>query len=457
MMNPSQTGTGAIYLIVFVAYIALVLAFTFISKRLSDPDGFWTENRSVSGLRAGISLSATFMSISWSVVYGIEVFLQYGLGGFFILSLPWIIVLGIFLWLAPRLRNIPVFSQPELITGKFGKTAGKLAAIPILLVFIIWAGAEMDVAASLLAGTMGISQPLLLFIVAFVIAIYMSFSGTNAVIVTDVIQYILVALFFIIILQAGFSSHPVNPAVLKLDFHRIQPLFIVLTFIAYLPGWLAETDIWIRLQITRNGHEARKAMGIALLNAVLFVFLMPLLVAAFLPAGITSGTKGVAWLLTRVQHPALVALAAIGLIAASMSTIDTCINVAAMTLSYDLTEKRTLNRNIAAIWITAGLAFLFGIYSNSLKDAFYLSSGILSTTLFLPVLACYLPVGKKTGVMAVLALAPILTIAFYAFEKHGWFAIPGANGISYILISFCTALLLFFSGTFFDSKRKAHP
>ncbi len=446
-MSHFSSGTAGIYLIVFIAYIALILSFTFISKRLSDPDGFWTENRSVSGLRAGISLSATFMSISWSVVYGIEVFLQYGLGGFFVLSLPWIIVLGTFLWLAPRLRNIPVFSQPELIAGKFGKTAGKLAAIPILLVFIIWAGAEMDVAASLLAGTMGISQSLLLFIIAFVIAIYMSFSGTNAVIVTDVIQYILVALFFIIILGAGFSSHPVNPAVMKLDFHRIQPLFVVLTFVAYLPGWLAETDIWIRLQITRNGREARKAMGISLLNAVIFVFLMPLLVAAFLPAGMTSGTKGVAWLLAQLHHPVLVALAAIGLIAASMSTIDTCINVAAMTLSYDLTEKRTLNRNIMAVWLTAGLAFLFGIYSNSLKDAFYLSSGILSTTLFLPVLACYLPVGKKAGVLSVLALAPILTIALYAFEKHGWFAIPGANGISYILISFGAALLLFFGGS----------
>jgi len=452
-MTQATSGTAGIYIVVFVAYIVLVLGFTFISKRLSDPDGFWTENRSVSGLRAGISLSATFMSISWSVVYGIEVFLQYGLGGFFVLSLPWIVVLGIFFWLAPRIRNIPVFSQPELISGKFGKKAGKLAALPILLVFIIWAGAEMDVAASLLAGTMGMSQPLLLFIIATVIAIYMSFSGTNAVIVTDVIQYILVALFFVIILQAGFSSRPVNPAVLKLDFHRIQPLFIVLTFIAYLPGWLAETDIWIRLQITRNGREARKAMGISLLNAILFVFIMPFLVAAFLPAGMTSGTKGVAWLLAQVHHPVFVALAAIGLIAASMSTIDTCVNVAAMTLSYDLTEKRTLNRNIAAIWITAALAFLFGVYSNSLKDAFYLSSGILSTTLFLPVLACYLPVGKKTGVIAVLALAPILTIASYALEKYGWFAIPGANGISYILISFCAALLLFFGGSAFNSKE----
>ncbi len=451
-MTLATSGTAGIYIVVFVAYIVLVLGFTFISKRLSDPDGFWTENRSVSGLRAGISLSATFMSISWSVVYGIEVFLQYGLGGFFVLSLPWIIVLGIFLWLAPRLRNIPVFSQPELISGKFGKKAGKLAAIPILLVFIIWAGAEMDVAASLLAGTMGMNQPLLLFIIAAVISIYMSFSGTNAVIVTDVIQYILVALFFVIILQAGFSSRPMNPAVMKLDFKRIQPLFIVLTFIAYLPGWLAETDIWIRLQITRNGKEARKAMGISLLNAILFVFIMPLLVAAFLPAGMTSGTKGVAWLLARIHHPVFVALAAIGLIAASMSTIDTCVNVAAMTLSYDLTEKRTLNRNIVAIWVTAILAFIFGIYSNSLKDAFYLSSGILSTTLFLPVLACYLPVGKKTGVIAVLALAPILTIAFYALEKHGWFAIPGANGISYILVSFCAALLLFFGGSVFSSR-----
>ncbi len=452
VMTPSAGNHSSIYLIVFAAYIVLVLGFTFLSKRLADPDGFWTENRSVSGLRAGISLSATFISISWSVVYGIEVFLRYGLGGFFVLSLPWIIVLAVFLWLAPRLRNIPVFSQPELISGKFGKKAGKLSAIPILLVFIIWAGAEMDVAASLLAGTMGMSQPLLLFIIALVIALYMSFSGTNAVIVTDVIQYILVALFFIIILYAGYSSHPVNPAVFKFDSHRIQPLFIVLTFIAYLPGWLAETDIWIRLQITRNGREARKAMGISLINAVLFVFLMPLLVAAFLPAGMNSGTRGVTWLLSQIHQPVLVALAAIGLIAASMSTIDTCINVAAMTLSYDLTEKRSLNKNVAAVWLSAGLAFLFGIYSNSLKDAFYLSSGILSTTLFLPVLACYLPVGKKTGVLAVLAFAPILTILFYGLEKHGCFAIPGANGISYILISFIAALLLFFGGSAITKK-----
>ncbi len=453
MTLPANSSNTTIYLVVFIAYTILVLGFTFISKRLSDPGGFWTENRSVGGIRAGISLSATFMSISWSVVYGIEVFLRYGLGGFFVLSLPWIIVLGIFLWLAPRLRDIPVFSQPELITGKFGKKAGNLAAVPILLVFIIWAGAEMDVAASLLAGTMGMSQGMLLFIIALIIAIYMSFSGTNAVIVTDVIQYILVALFFLIILYAGASSQPANPAVFKLDPHRIEPLFIVLTFVAYLPGWLAETDIWIRLQITRNGREARKAMGISLLNAVLFVFLMPMLAAAFLPAGMTNGTKGVAWLLNQLHHPLLVALAAIGLIAASMSTIDTCINVAAMTLSYDLTRKKTLNRNIAAVWISAGLSFLFGIYSDSLKDAFYLSSGILSTTLFLPVLACYLPIGKKPGVVAVLTLSPILTIAFYLLEKHHYITIPGANGISYILISFCGALLLFFGGSVFGKKQ----
>lgn len=432
-----------IYLTVFVLYIAIVLAFAWFKRENPDADSFWTENRSVSGWRAGISLSATFMSISWSVVYGIEVFLNYGLGGFFVLSLPWILVLGIFIILAPKLRNIPVFSQPELISRKFGKRAGQLAAIPILGVFVIWAGAEMDVAAALLGNATGIAPLAILLAIALTIALYMTISGTRAVIITDVIQYVLVALFFVLIIQAGYARGEVNPAVLQLDRNRIHPLFILITFIAYLPGWLAETDIWIRLQITRSGKDARRAMIIAWGNGILFVFLMPLAAALFVSGTVANGTEAVHALMALLNNGFAIGIAAIGLVAASMSTIDTCVNVSAMTLAYDLPANRSQRGNRAAVWITTLLAVLFALYSNTLKDAFYLSSGLLSTTLFLPVAACYIGWGNRSGVLAVLIGGPLITICTYVLEKRGIIGIPGSGGVSYILISFAATVLLF--------------
>jgi Na+/proline symporter len=281
----------------------------------------------------------------------------------------------------------------------------------------------------------------------------MSFSGTNAVILTDVIQYILVALFFVIIYFAGLKNSLVNTDIFKLSLTKINFFFIFLTLLAYLPGWLAETDIWIRLQVTKNGYEARKAMGIAILNSVLFVFLMPLLVASVVKPHITSGVNAVSYLLSLISNPIIAAVTAIGLIAASMSTIDTCTNVAAMTVSYDLTKKKTNNKNIASIWITGFAACLFAFYSNSLKDAFYLSSGLLSTSLFLPVLSCYFEKPSKKGVLFVLKFAPVITLIFFILEKEKILFLKEGEGISYILFS----LLFVVSGyilIFLNAKNK---
>ncbi len=434
-----------IFLSVYAIYSVIVIAFSlFFSKKEETAESFWTDNRQVSGIRAGLSLSATFMSISWSVAYGIEVFLNYGLGGFFVLSLPWLLVLSVFVYLAPKLRDIPVFSQPELIKTKFGEKAALYSSIPILLVFVIWAGAEIAVAAKIIGYSTGISYISVSAFSVIVIAIYMSLSGIEAVIVTDIIQYSLIVIFFAILAFAGVSGGAQNSEVLSFSFEKINPIFIFLTFVAYLPGWLVETDIWIRLQITKNGKEARKAMAVALLNAFVFVFLFPLIVAFFVPSGITTGDKAVFYLISLLKNKLLVSIAAIGLIAASMSTIDTCLNVAAMTMSYDLKKNKSKKFNIASVWIVSALAFLSGIYFDSLKDAFYLSSGIFSTTLFYPVIAYYTNKGNRRSIETILISAPFVTVIFYLFEKYGVLSIPYANGIGYILISFLYSTIIFF-------------
>ncbi len=447
----------SVFLSVFFIYSIVVIVFSFFSRRKGETtESFWTDNRQVSGLKSGISLSATFMSISWSVAYGIEVFLNYGKGGFYVLALPWLIVLGIFFIFAPTLRDIPVFSQPELIRERFGRKAALFSAIPILIVFIIWAGAELSVASKIISRATELNYTIILIFSVLTIAIYMSLSGVEAVIVTDVIQYTLIAVFFFILLFAGATSSINSVNVLTGSDTKVNPFFIFLTLLAYLPGWLVETDIWIRLQVTKNGKEARKAMGVAFLNALLFVFLLPMAVACFVPENIKSGEKAVFFLLSLLKNKFVLSLAAIGLVAASMSTIDTCLNVAAMTVSYDLKKEKTKLFNIASIWIVSIFATLSAVYFNSLKDAFYLSSGIFSTTLFIPVIAAYSKKNLKKGVIAVLTLSPFATIVFYMLEKEGFLNIPNANGIGYILISmlFSLTIFLLFSGKEFFSKHK---
>ena len=434
----------SVFLVVYLIYSAIVIVFSFISKSKEETtESFWTDNRQVSGLRAGLSLSATFMSISWSVAYGIEVFLNYGFGGFFVLSLPWLIVLAIFFIYAPKLRDIPVFSQPELIRRRFGERAATFSAIPILIVFIIWGGAELAVASKIIGKATDMPFLIVLFFSVLVIAIYMSLSGVEAVIVTDVIQYSLIAVFFVILVIAGNNSGVENPSVFVFDLKKINPFFIFLTLIAYLPGWLVETDIWIRLQVTKNGEEARKAMGVAFINAILFVFIFPMIVAYFVPSNFKSGEEAVFYLISILKNKFILSIVAIGLVAASMSTIDTCLNVAAMTLSYDLKKKKSKKFNIVSIWIASILAALSGIYFDSLKDAFYLSSGIFSTTLFIPVIAAYSKRNFKKGVEAVLISAPFATILFYLLEKYQILQIPDANGIGYILISMAFSVIIF--------------
>ncbi len=446
-----------IFLTVFILYSIVVVVFSFFSRGKGETtESFWTDNRQVGGLKSGISLSATFMSISWSVAYGIEVFLNYGKSGFYVLALPWLIVLAIFFVFAPKLRDIPVFSQPELIRERFGEKAALFSAIPILLVFIIWAGAELSVASKIISRATELNYTTILIFSVLTIAVYMSLSGIEAVIVTDVIQYTLIAVFFFILLFAGANSSINSENVLTGTDIKVSPFFIFLTLLAYLPGWLVETDIWIRLQVTKNGKEARKAMGVAFLNAVLFVFLMPIAVAYFVPDNIKSGEKAVFFLLSLLKNKFVLSLAAIGLVAASMSTIDTCLNVAAMTVSYDLKKKKTKIFNITSIWIVSIFATLSAVYFNSLKDAFYLSSGIFSTTLFIPVVAAYSKKNLKNGVIAVLTLSPIATIVFYILEKEGFLNIPNANGIGYILISMLFSFIIFllFSGKELFSNHK---
>jgi Na+/proline symporter len=247
-----------------------------------------------------------------------------------------------------------------------------------------------------------------------------------------------------------------------------------MTFFAYLPGWLVETDVWIRLQAASDNKEARKGILVAGFNSFVFVGILPMIIglSALLiyspvngqaPTKLQDGALIFANLMQDFSPGWLNVLLGIGLLAASMSTVDTCGNVVALSLSYDVLEPHFSKKwdskklNTLAQWVSVGavfIAFFYALFTNSLWDIFYLSSGVLTTTIFIPVIASFLPNTNKKQVTFATVFGFIGTIVFYFLEARGHLKVIepdwlSSTGVGYIVFGFLCGLIGFLIG-----KRK---
>jgi len=381
---------------------------------------------------------------------------------------------GIYI-LSSKYRKLPAFSQPEMVEKRFGKGAKRMVAVALTFVFLVWAGAEIYVAAALLSPGLAIPLKWVIVVICVVVAIYASLGGFRAVVLTDKLQYAIVAFYVLAMVYLawkglaiqgnGFTGLAVTGAKSGKNWLNLTSpglTIIVLTMIAYLPAWIFETDLWLRVQAAADEKAARKGVLIAGINGFLFVGVFPLFI------GIASlslfpmlgdsypeiiGSQGDAIfsaLITTYAPSWLAVLAAAGLIAAAMSTIDTCVNVMALSIGYDILEiHKKKHPEVGAKLVTLGsviAALLFAINIDSLWDIFYLASGILTTTVAFPVAAVFIRSVNRRGVVVSSVSGFFATIVFYFLESRGvlnaieprWLV---ESGLGYILWGIAFALL----------------
>ena len=471
----------------FITYSIVVIAIGFRvflrekqSGLESDNSEFWTASRSLSGWAIGLSISASMMSISWSGMYGVQLFYWYGVGGMWLLIIPWLVNMALFYWLAPRFRQLNVFSQPELMQKRYGNSARLIIAATLLFVFIAWGGAEVYAAGQIIAPFLGITPQTTYLFIALVVAAYSYTGGFAAVVSTDKIQFALVALFMAAIAWLGWGQTDwsmetlVNLSPPKQEAGMwVAPgiTLILLTAVAYLPGWLVETDLWIRLQSARSHAEARKGIVVASVNSLIFVGIAPAIIGlsalqlfppvdGVIPAYLNDGALIFSEVLSRYAPAWLSLVLSIGLIAAAMSTIDTCSNIVALSLSRDIVEPVLMKRkpDAAAINRLARLSsvfavllsYLYALFTDSLWDIFYLSSGLLTTVVAIPVISTFFKKINSRQVVSAMGTGLISTFIFYFLEKFDLLqslepAAIADTGLGYILWAFLLSLLALFA------------
>lgn len=449
--------------ILFALYSLAVIGLSFrTTGREPDAKSFWSGGEhGMNWLQLAISLSAGWLMLGW-IGFGMGQIYMLGATGLWILPLPWIILLIGIAVFVPLYRRVPFFSIADAMDRRFGKAARRLTGLFSLGVFLSWTGAELVMVKKLLGNQLGLKPEqgwivLLLFVIP--IMIYTWRGGFRAIVHTDMLQFGLMALFMIALLaQAWRMASAASPGGLMnaiaasrppwlgedqdvFAFFNLGLLFPLVLLVGYLPGWAIEQDLWLRLQAARSTREARfAALGMLTLVGV-FVIAIPtavgfLSLAAFPPeAGVEAAAVGGegSWAIGIVSGliggmpPLLSALMFLGIVSCQMSTVDTFANVTALALGNDLIGARgTGGRKTGRIasLIVLGIAFFYALWADRPGDIYYVSSGVLSAAIAIPLMSWGWRRAGANAVVAASIIGAVSAVLFYWVEYKYWELTP---------------------------------
>ncbi|HNY27582.1 MAG TPA: hypothetical protein PKH31_09395 [Candidatus Sumerlaeota bacterium] len=445
--------------IIFALYSLVMIGLSFRTTG-HDPDAesFWSGGpKGMPWWQLSASLTAGWLMLGW-IGFGMGQVYMLGATGLWTLPLPWLIlVIGIVIFV-PVYRRVPFFSIANAMESRFGLTARRLTGLFSLGVFVSWTGAELVMVKTLLGAQLGLSPEqgwiaLLAFVVP--IMIYTWRGGFRAIVHTDVLQFALMIVFMVILLiQAWHSASAAtggkileaiaasNPPGLEkgapvFSLGNLGILFPVILLIGYLPGWAIEQDLWLRMQATRSQKDARRAAWATCLLVGIFVVVIPSIVAflalaAFPPeagaeaaavGGPKSGAIGIISALIAGMPPLTATWMFLGIIACQMSTVDTFAGVAAMALGNDLLRTRgPEGRRVSRITsvLVLFVAFLYALWADRLGDIYYISSGVLSAAIAIPLMAWGWGRAGSGAILGASLTGAVTAAVFYWIEYKVW-------------------------------------
>lgn len=205
------------------------------------------------------------------------------------LSAAWyIITMGfafvILTFLAPKFRAATVKTVPEYFRRRYGKSAGLITAV-IMLLPLIGATASQFIASSVILSTMlGIDYKVAVLIVAVVVTLYSIMGGLWSVTLTDFVQVFLIVIGMIIAVPfamntaGGWDSIVANVPAETFDmFKGYSPMAVISLTIMYVATFTVGQEAVSRYYAARDGKAARQGSILAALVNFIYAFIPAIL------------------------------------------------------------------------------------------------------------------------------------------------------------------------------------
>jgi SSS family solute:Na+ symporter len=485
-----------IFLIMLAVYIAgLVSVGWYFNKKQKSITDFWLAGRGIGPFPLGFSAAASWLTAG-GVLAVIGYFMLQGMGSIWAFVAPNIIALLVIAVLVKKIKNLPAITQPELLEQRYGSIVRWPIALIITVVMILFAVADVTGLSLVLQTFYGLDPFYAAAIVAIAVSIYVTLGGLSAVVWTDVIQFGFLSLFVIAmafvavgtVADGGLQVPAISSSELfgSLPGDWWNPLSIGLPMVlifcfAIIPGWIIEQDPWQKVWAARDAKSASLGMIIgSLMITVVFTacaviaialsYIFPDIAGMGFPAGMSLAEPALLAFVNErfASAPAVIALSAIGLAAASMSCADTFSTSGASCISRDIyqryikpdatmKEMMLVNRASVLFIILAATAGSFVI--PNIIDAIHIATFIASSSYFFPLMGgLYWKRATKEGAFAGMVVGFTVQVALVALDliktpplapsylesihpvlmSHGVIVGMSLSAIAFFLVSFMT-------------------
>lgn len=365
------------------------------------------------------ALSITFIASWWgagSALSTADLAYEDGLGAFWYYGVPVLISTFLMILCAGGIRRVGYLTQGRMMEARYSKGTAKLLSLLVLFFMVFNAASQMVGVGDFFGSYLGLSYEKAVLLGTTIVLIYSMFGGFRGVVLTDIIQFVLLLISALIVFVVGFSHAGGLEGIrntaqvagkinyLNMGAGASKYSMYVITFGC---AWMIQANVWQRISAARSDHDARK-MTVMSFFAYIPLYLMVVFTGMSGLALYSEMPEGgiVTALVTDYLSPILGALVFIGISAAIMSTMDSLLNTASMTLVLDLLpanldEKKQLNRSrMTTLGVTA-IALVISMGIRSILKISWMASDIITTGVFVPlVMGFFWRRGNSRGALA---------------------------------------------------------
>jgi len=338
--------------------------------------------------------------------------------------------------LSRKLKEARFTSLPEILQRSYGPTTGYLGAVssilyslPALSLFALGRISEV---------MFGIDAQVGALLLGAIALLYTLWGGLWAVAITDTIQFIFMCVTLAVAVPllmselGGFETVAATVPETHFDIFGGIPIWLMLAYAATGISILVDPAFYQRIFAAKNFRQVRNAMLIALLvwgaydwavTAAGMLARSGVEVGA-LPANLHSNDA----LLTAVVWAlpvGLVGLFLAGVLATSMSTIDSYCLVAGSNISYDVyrpllkpdaSDRELVRATKIGICISFVLGYILAFMFDRLMALWVFNASLMTSTVLVPILMSLFWKGRKTPAAGAMSfLFGMISVIVYYF------------------------------------------
>lgn len=276
---------------------------------------------------------------------------------------------------------------------------------------ILLAASQFVAWGKFIGGFLDKSYSITILIGVLIVILYSYLGGYLSVVFTDGIQFLLLTAALVFLF---FHLKPISPHLAPADFSMVKDIKTnLLITLSFTMAWIISPIIWQR--IASAGSEKKSRGGLILAAgtvALLYVLTINISIGLRQYGGLDFSA-----VVSMFLSPGGKILVFIGIAAAIMSTADTAINVAALTLATDLVKarrKRIIHWSRLSTLISGLLAAAIALSFHSIIQVLGLASQIMAQGFFIPGMAALFFKGRKqkAGTLSMLLGGGFAIMAF---------------------------------------------